>query len=330
RDLQKPGPMGARGPPPAHFRRQTWQRSLTRGRPPSPTVRATVRVQRGRKRCAIRRSTGTRWTRLPTSRFRRAIHPPTIRSASALHRNETPRRPKQPRRIRRVRTTTIEGTIEGRADGHASPGRSIDGVEPPRSTQVASPRGAMPQDCGGASYAVECNAARFGLTFPARLARSCGRCVMALTRRRFGLAALGGALALPALARPARAKAPPAGTHLPGIYRMKVGAFEITALSDGWVPLDLKLFTGDSASAAKLLERAFLPTDAVPTAVNEWVVNTGDSLVLVDTGTSNVFAPSLGRMAASLQAAGIDPRTIDAVILTHLHPDHAGGLLTTE
>src|SRR5262249_47196876 len=135
---------------------------------------------------------------------------------------------------------------------------------------------------------------------------------------------------LPALARPARAKAPPAGTQVPGIYRMKVGAFEITALSDGWVPLDLKLFTGDSAAAAKLLERAFLPTDAVPTAVNEWVVNTGDSLVLVDTGTSNVFAPSLGRMAASLQAAGIDPRTIDAVILTHLHPDHAGGLLTTE
>jgi glyoxylase-like metal-dependent hydrolase (beta-lactamase superfamily II) len=150
---------------------------------------------------------------------------------------------------------------------------------------------------------------------------------MHITRRSFGLAALGGML-IPAL--PAIAKAPFAGTQAAGVYRLKVGGFEVTVLSDGWIPIETKFFTGSADGAAKLLESSFLPKDQTPTAVNEWLVNTGDKLVLVDTGTSNVFAPTLGRMARNLAAAGVDPATVDMVILTHLHPDHAAGLLTTD
>ena len=150
---------------------------------------------------------------------------------------------------------------------------------------------------------------------------------MHVTRRSFGLAALGGALLS---ACPAMARAPFAGAQAPGVYRTKVGAFEVTVLSDGWVPLKPEMFSGDADGAAKLLERAFLPKDAIPTAVNEWLVNTGDKLVLVDAGTSNVFAPTLGRMPKNLAAAGIDPAAVDAVILTHLHPDHVAGVLTTD
>jgi glyoxylase-like metal-dependent hydrolase (beta-lactamase superfamily II) len=60
------------------------------------------------------------------------------------------------------------------------------------------------------------------------------------------------------------------------------------------------------------------------------VVNTGDKLVLVDTGTSTLFGPTLGRMPRNLAAAGIDPDTIDTVIITHLHPDHVNGLLAPD
>src|SRR5437899_1522685 len=134
-----------------------------------------------------------------------------------------------------------------------------------------------------------------------------------VTRRSFTLAALGGAL-LPAL--PIHAKAPFAGAQAPGVYRQKIGAFEVTVLSDGWLPLETKLFSGDAEGAAKLLDGAFLPRDAIPTSVNEWLVNTGEKLVLVDTGTSNVFGPTLGRMARNLVAAAVDPGTIDAVIIT--------------
>jgi len=150
---------------------------------------------------------------------------------------------------------------------------------------------------------------------------------MSITRRSFDLAVLGG-LFVPAL--PAIAKAPFAGAQAAGVYRLKVGGFEVTVLNDGWLPIETKLFTGSAEGAAKLLEGSFLSKDQTPTAVNEWLVNTGDKLVLVDTGTSNVFAPTLGRMAKNLAAAGVDPATVDVVILTHLHPDHAAGLLTTE
>jgi glyoxylase-like metal-dependent hydrolase (beta-lactamase superfamily II) len=151
---------------------------------------------------------------------------------------------------------------------------------------------------------------------------------MNITRRSFGLAALGGML-LSAL--PATAKAPFAGAQAAGVYRLKVGSFEVTVVSDGWLPIELKLFTGGSAEgAAKLLEGSFLPKDAVPTSINEWLVNTGDKLILVDTGTPNTFAPTVGRMAKNLAAAGVDPAAVDMVIITHLHPDHVGGLLTTD
>src|SRR5229473_608006 len=105
-----------------------------------------------------------------------------------------------------------------------------------------------------------------------------GVLAMNITRRSFGLAALGGML-LPAL--PAFAKAPFAGAQAAGVYRLKVGAFEVTVLNDGWLPLETKIFTGDAVSAPKLLESSFLPKDGIPTAVNEWLVNTGDKLVLV-------------------------------------------------
>jgi glyoxylase-like metal-dependent hydrolase (beta-lactamase superfamily II) len=121
-----------------------------------------------------------------------------------------------------------------------------------------------------------------------------------------------------------------AGAQVPGVYRLKVGAFEITVLSDGNLPLETKLFSGDLARAEKLLKDAFLPKEATQTAVNEWLINTGDQLVLVDAGTSNVFAPTLGRLPQSLAAAGVDPDAVDAVILTHMHPDHVPGLLSTD
>jgi glyoxylase-like metal-dependent hydrolase (beta-lactamase superfamily II) len=120
---------------------------------------------------------------------------------------------------------------------------------------------------------------------------------------------------------------PLANTQAPGVYRLKVGTFEVTVLSDGNLAIDRNLFVGDAAGCDALLDKAFLPAGAIPTCVNEWLVNTGDKVVLVDAGAGTSFAPTLGKMHGNLAVAGVDPRTVDAVVITHMHPDHIPGLL---
>ncbi len=152
-----------------------------------------------------------------------------------------------------------------------------------------------------------------------------------LTRRDVmtGLSAAG----LVAVATPALPKAPLLNTQAPAYYRFKIGAIEATVVSDG--PLDLgapqpDLFKGvGKEEFGKILADNYLPADSVRLEQNALVVNTGDKLVLIDTGTGfqKSFGPYSGKLLANLKAAGIDPKDIDAVALTHAHPDHCWGLV---
>ena len=122
-------------------------------------------------------------------------------------------------------------------------------------------------------------------------------------------------------------------TQAPGFYRFKIGAIEATVVSDG--PLDLgapqpDIFKGVSKEEfAKALTDNFLPTDKVKLEQNTLLLNTGDKLVLIDTGSGSqkLMGPNTGKLLANLKAAGIDPKDIDAVALTHAHPDHCWGLV---
>lgn len=134
------------------------------------------------------------------------------------------------------------------------------------------------------------------------------------------------ALAL-ALSVPALAAGPMQKTQAPGYYRMMLGDFEITALSDGTVELPMdQLLHGKPGEVVKALHKAHLDAP-VETSVNGYLVNTGAKLVLIDTGAAGVFGPTLGKLVANLKAAGYQPEQVDEVYITHVHPDHVSGLV---
>ena len=88
----------------------------------------------------------------------------------------------------------------------------------------------------------------------------------------------------------------------PGHYRMRLGAFEITALSDGTIP----------AGAS----------------VNGYLINTGKQLLLIDTGAGTLLGPGLGKLVDNLRAAGFQPEQINEIYITDMHPADIGGLLS--
>src|SRR5882762_1853983 len=142
---------------------------------------------------------------------------------------------------------------------------------------------------------------------------------------RHGFVAAAGSLVLLGAAH---AGAPMAKTQAPGFYRMMLGDFEVTVLFDGALDLEpAKLLTNTTpAQVNKLLARSY-EKPQVPTSVNAFLINTGDKLVLVDTGTGGVFGPSLGFVISNLKASGYQPEQVDEIYITHMHTDHIGGLM---
>jgi len=129
------------------------------------------------------------------------------------------------------------------------------------------------------------------------------------------------------LAGAGHAAAPMVKTQAPGFYRMMLGDVEITALSDGTValPVDQLLTNTNPARVDRALGRAGL-SSPLETSVNAYLINTGEKLVLIDSGAAALFGPTLGGLAANLKAAGYQPEQVDEIYLTHLHADHVGGL----
>lgn len=125
------------------------------------------------------------------------------------------------------------------------------------------------------------------------------------------------------------AAAPFAKTQGDGYFRIMLGDFEVTAISDGTVdlPVDTLLQDKTETTDAKLA-KSFLKSP-LETSDNAYLVNTGTKLVLVDTGAGALFGPTLGKMLANLKASGYQPEQVDEIYITHMHPDHVGGLMTS-
>ncbi|AWL28237.1 MBL fold metallo-hydrolase [Acinetobacter defluvii] len=117
-------------------------------------------------------------------------------------------------------------------------------------------------------------------------------------------------------------------SQVAGYYQHQVGNTQITALLDGTNFMSPTLFKDISQDQVHEILKKYHTDQAkgVQTSINAFLVNTGNSLVLVDSGTADCFGAHLGSVLKNLKAAGYQPEQVDTILLTHLHPDHVCGV----
>jgi glyoxylase-like metal-dependent hydrolase (beta-lactamase superfamily II) len=155
-----------------------------------------------------------------------------------------------------------------------------------------------------------------------------------ISRRRLLTTATAGAAALVVSTR-SSAKMATGMAQAPYFYRFTLGTAECTVVSDGQLPLgnpNAAFLNINKDEIARELQANFLPANNAVLEQNILVVNFGDRVVLFDTGMGSdaLFGKSTGKLPETLRQAGIDPAAVDAVVMSHAHVDHCGGLIADD
>lgn len=104
-------------------------------------------------------------------------------------------------------------------------------------------------------------------------------------------------------------------------HGVELGAFRITALHDGHFDLPTSFF----GSPAGLLPGRGEETFRLD--VNAFLIQSASRNILVDVGAGAKLGPDVNKLTKRLHAVGVRPAEIDAVLCTHIHPDHTNGLI---
>lgn len=115
-------------------------------------------------------------------------------------------------------------------------------------------------------------------------------------------------------------------TQVPGVYHRRLGDLIVSAVSDGYINLPADAARGVTMAEAQQMIVAGSGRPDVRTAVNMFAIRAPGRTWLVDAGSGTTMGPSCGRLPDNLRTAGIAPEEVDAILLTHVHPDHSNGL----
>ncbi len=136
------------------------------------------------------------------------------------------------------------------------------------------------------------------------------------------------------VAAPAAAPASEPGLRTENVYSFKIGDFSAMALLDGnlELPNDNKVFGVGlkPEDVAAVLKENGLPTDKLQLSIHPLLVQTGDRVLLFDTGAGGNFGPGSGHLPAALAEAKVDPASVTDIFISHSHGDHVGGLASAD
>ncbi|WP_282096534.1 MBL fold metallo-hydrolase [Epibacterium ulvae] len=153
---------------------------------------------------------------------------------------------------------------------------------------------------------------------------------MTLSRRHLLNGALAAPLVAAATSLPKSAKAEETAQSEGAFHRFKVGDATVTALLDGHIALGKQIIAGfDENKAAAAMSGTLyrFKDEALQVPVSGYLVERAGKLTLIDSGTAQLMGPGLGGLGAALKSAGVKAEDISTVLLTHMHPDHTGGLI---
>jgi glyoxylase-like metal-dependent hydrolase (beta-lactamase superfamily II) len=120
-------------------------------------------------------------------------------------------------------------------------------------------------------------------------------------------------------------------------YHFKLGKFKCIVVSDGIVEFDnpagMLFPKAPKEQLDQILLKHNINSDQWKSSLSPWqflLIDTGQKLVLLDTGVGDGFDPAVGKLVRNLQNEGIKPEDINVVIFTHAHLDHVGGVVNSK
>ena len=146
--------------------------------------------------------------------------------------------------------------------------------------------------------------------------------------RRLLLAGSTAAAMTPLLGMPAAIAQTPAPKTNSGHYSFRIGDIKATVVSDGTLGGNPRIYASNAAAEelGRTLSDAFLPTDSFRLNLNTLLLEIGDRRILIEAGAAQTLGPDGGHLFRNLAAIGVEPEQIDAIVITHTHPDHVGNL----